>query len=228
MGNPRGNAVVLLVRRRQLALTFEAFPNKPGLRDQPVDRPLGAFVDYTTSVVRGEGPLAGALKRKQPNRYSELDLPFAVAVSETSLIPFDDSASIPFGDPASHRANVMFGTPEIDFGGGSGPRWVRRGNGVWQGPGARPRNRRLAACSSPAVSRPGPSARHALNGGTIRSPSGLYRMDCFPMSPPGASPVQTRRARSPCRPHRQREPLAPWCSSSPGQPGNGSPVPAPR
>ena len=196
------------------ALTFEAFPNKPGLRDQPVDRPLGAFVDYTTSVVRGEGPLAGALKRKQPNRYGELDLPFAVAVSETSLIPFDDSASILFGDPASHRANVMFGTPRSTSAAAPVPAGYAEAMVSGRGPeraratvGSRP-------CSSPAASRPGPSARHALNGGTIRLPSGLYRMDCFPMSPPDASPIRTRRARSPCRPHRQREPLAPWCSSS--------------
>jgi hypothetical protein len=120
------------------ALTFEAFPNKPGLRGHPVDRPLGAFVDYTMAgIVRNEVPLAGALKRKQPNRYGDLELPYVVAVSETSLIPFDDAAA--------HRANVMFGIPRLDFSDGSSPRWVRGNDGVWQRADAGPRNRRLAA-----------------------------------------------------------------------------------
>jgi hypothetical protein len=53
---------------------------------------------------------------------------------------------IPFGDDlAPHRANVMFGTLKIEYGGGSGPHWVREGDGVWRSLGARPRNRRLAA-----------------------------------------------------------------------------------
>lgn len=82
-------------------------------------------------------PLAGALKRKQPNRYGDLDLPYVVAVSETSLFPFDDAAA--------HRANVMFGIPRLDFSDGSGPRWVRGNDGVWQRADAGPRNRRLAA-----------------------------------------------------------------------------------
>lgn len=39
----------------------------------------------------------------------------------------------------------MFGTQKIEYGGGSGVRWVRQGDGFWRGPAARPRNRRLAA-----------------------------------------------------------------------------------
>lgn len=120
------------------AITFDAFPNKPEVRGQPVDRALGIFVDYTANIARGEGPLAGALRRKQPSRYGDLPLPYVVAVNETSLIPFGD-------DLAPHRANVMFGTLKIAYGGGSGPHWVREGDGVWRSLGARPRNRRLAA-----------------------------------------------------------------------------------
>jgi hypothetical protein len=119
------------------AITFDAFPNKPELRGQPVDRPLGIFVDYTLNTVRDETPLARALKDKQPSGYGDLPLPYVVAVNETSLIPFDP--------PEPHRTNVMFGTPKIEYGGGSGPRWVREGDGFWRGPGAHPRNRRLAA-----------------------------------------------------------------------------------
>jgi hypothetical protein len=118
-------------------ITFDALPNKPELRDDPVDRPLGLFVDYTADIVRGETALARALKDKQPSGYGDLPLPYVVAVNETFLLPFHS--------PESHRVNVMFGTPKPSYLDGSGLHWVRQGNGFWRGPGAHPRNRRLAA-----------------------------------------------------------------------------------
>lgn len=117
-------------------LTLEAFPNKPELRDQLVDRPLGLFFEDTASIVRDEIPLTRALKRKQPSRYGDLSFPYVVAVSETSLSPFD---------PTPHRTNVMFGSLKVVYGDDPAPRWVRAGDGIWRGPGAHPRNRRLAA-----------------------------------------------------------------------------------
>jgi hypothetical protein len=118
-------------------ITFDALPNKPELRGQPVDRPLGLFVDHTANTVRGETPLVRALKDKQPSGYGDLPLPYVVAVNETSLIPFDS--------PEPHRANVMFGTPKPGYIDGSSLHWVRKGDGFWRGPSALPRNRRLAA-----------------------------------------------------------------------------------
>jgi hypothetical protein len=117
-------------------LTFEALPNKPEFRDQPVERPLGTFFDQTRGVIRDEDPLARAVRRKQPSRYGDLAWPYVVAVSET---PFDP------GDTESHRSNVLFGRQMITYGDGHNPRWVRIGDGIWRGPGAHPRNRRLAA-----------------------------------------------------------------------------------
>jgi hypothetical protein len=117
-------------------LTIEAFPNKPQLRDQPVERPLGMFFEDTGDAVRDEIPLVRSLKRKYPSRYGDLPLPYVVAVSETLLTPFD---------PTPHRTNVLFGSPKLMYGDGLGPRWVRVGNGIWRGPAAHPRNRRLAA-----------------------------------------------------------------------------------
>jgi hypothetical protein len=117
-------------------LTFEALPNKPEFRSQPVERPLGMFFDETGGLIRDEDPLMRALKRKQPSRYGGLTWPYVVAVGET---PFDP------GDTESHRTNVLFGRNAIKYGDGHDPRWVRLDDGIWRGPGARPRNRRLAA-----------------------------------------------------------------------------------
>ncbi len=47
-----------------MPLSTETFPNKPEFRDQPVERPLGMFFDETGGVIRDEGPLVRALKRK--------------------------------------------------------------------------------------------------------------------------------------------------------------------
>ena len=118
------------------ALTIEALPNKPELRDQPVERPLGMFFEDTSDAVRDEIPLKGALKRKAPSRYGDLTLPYAVAVSETLPNIFD---------PVPHRTNVLFGNLKFMYGDALGPRWVRASDGIWRGPGAHPRNRRLAA-----------------------------------------------------------------------------------
>jgi hypothetical protein len=118
-------------------LTFEAFPNKPELRSQPVERPLGMFFDSTVDgVIRDEDPLTRALKRKQPSRYGSLAWPYVVAVREIPFIP---------DDTESHRTNVLFGRSAVQYGDGYDPRWVRLGDGIWRGPSARPRNRRLAA-----------------------------------------------------------------------------------
>jgi len=116
-------------------VTLEAFPNKPEQRDQPIDRPLGMFFEDTMDTM-DEIPLMRALKRKQPSRYGDLSFPYVVAVSETSLTPFDAT---------QHRTNVMFGSARLVYGDDFGPRWVRAGDGIWRGPGAHPRNRRLAA-----------------------------------------------------------------------------------
>jgi hypothetical protein len=118
------------------SLTLEALPNKPELRGQPVDRPLGMFSEDAMDPAEDEVSLMRALKRKQPSRYGDLPLPYVVAVSETSPTPFD---------PTPHRTNVMFGSLQIIYGDGRGPRWIRAENGIWRGPGARSRNRRLAA-----------------------------------------------------------------------------------
>jgi hypothetical protein len=118
------------------ALTFEALPNKPELRDQPVDRPLGIFFEDTSDTVRDEIPLMRALKRKSPSRYGDLSLPYVVAVSETLSTIFD---------PTPHRTNVMFGSLKFMYGDALGPRWVRASDGIWRGPGGHPRHRRLAA-----------------------------------------------------------------------------------
>jgi hypothetical protein len=120
------------------AITFDAIPSKPEARGRPADRALGIFVDYTVPAVRGETPLLHALKDKQPRGYGDdLPLPYVVAVNETSLSSF--------GSPEPHRANVMFGTLEPGYVAGSTLQWVRKENGFWRGPGAHPRNRRLAA-----------------------------------------------------------------------------------
>jgi hypothetical protein len=118
------------------ALILEALPNKPELREQPVDRPLGIFLEDTAGIVRDEIPLMRALKRKQPSRYGDLPLPYVVAVGETSVLPFD---------PTPHRTNVMFGSLKVVYGDDPAQRWVRTGDGIWRGPGAHPQNRRLAA-----------------------------------------------------------------------------------
>jgi hypothetical protein len=118
-------------------LTFEAFPNKPELRGEPVQRPLGMFFDSTADgLIQDEDPLRRALKRKQPNRYGILAQPYVIAVREAPFIT---------GDTESHRANVLFGHSAVTYGDGRDPRWVRLNDGVWRGPGSRPRNRRLAA-----------------------------------------------------------------------------------
>jgi hypothetical protein len=118
-------------------LTFEAFPNKPELRGRPVERPLGMFFDGTAGgLIKDEDPLRRALKRKQPSRYGDLTWPYVVAVGETPFAP---------DDTESHRTNVLFGHSAVKYGGGRDPHWVRVEDGIWRGPGARPRNRRLAA-----------------------------------------------------------------------------------
>jgi hypothetical protein len=118
-------------------LTFEAFPNKPELRGQLVERPLGMFFDSTSGgLIKDEDPLRRALKRKQPSRYGSLAWSYVVAVREMPFIPDDTD---------SHRTNVLFGRNAVQYGDGRDPRWVRLSDGIWRGPGARPRNRRLAA-----------------------------------------------------------------------------------
>jgi hypothetical protein len=118
-------------------LVFEAFPNKPEIRSEPVERSLGMFFDSTVGgLIRDEDPLTHALKRKQPSRYGTLAWPYVVAVREMPFAP---------NDTESHRTNVLFGRSALQYRGGCDPRWVRVGDGIWRGPGARPRNRRLAA-----------------------------------------------------------------------------------
>lgn len=120
------------------AISFEAYPNNKQARGKPAERALGIITDYTMRPAKAETPLLRALKDKHPRAYGDrLALPYVVAVNETSLNPFDA--------PEEHRANVMFGTSEPGYFDGSTLHWIRRENGFWRGPGACPRNRRLAA-----------------------------------------------------------------------------------
>jgi hypothetical protein len=118
------------------SLVFEAFPSKPEYRSQPAARPLGMFIDETGGLIDDERPLRGALSRKRPSYYGNLELPYVVAISEE---PFAH------GHEAWHRQNVMFGHHALEHGPVRPVRAVRMEDGIWRGPGARPRNRRLAA-----------------------------------------------------------------------------------
>jgi hypothetical protein len=116
------------------SLVFEAFPNKPEHRGQPARRPLGVLMDKPIGPIDDEGRLRGALRRKRPGDYGDIALPYVVAICEEAFV-----------DDAWHRENVLFGHQAIEFGPGLPPRSVRKPDGTWRGPGARPLNRRLAA-----------------------------------------------------------------------------------
>jgi len=99
----------------------------------------------TTALARcplqpGDGSFSNSYRPrsggKSPSRYGDLSLPYVVAVSETLSTLFD---------PTPHRTNVLFGSLKFMYGDALGPRWVRASDGIWRGPGAHPRNRRLAA-----------------------------------------------------------------------------------
>jgi hypothetical protein len=115
-------------------LVFEAFPNKPEYRGRPAERPLGVFMDKPIGLIDDEGRLRRALRRKRPSEYGDLALPFVVAISEE-----------PFDADAWHWENVLFGHTAVQYGPGQPTRSIRMSDGFWRGPGARPRNRRLAA-----------------------------------------------------------------------------------
>jgi hypothetical protein len=93
------------------------------------------FKDETGGLIEDERPLRGALSRKRPSRYRDLALPYVVAIQEED--PFD-------GD-AWHRQNVLFGHHALAYGPGLPVHAVRMEDGIWRGPGAKPRHRRLAA-----------------------------------------------------------------------------------
>jgi hypothetical protein len=118
------------------SLVFEVFPSKPEFRGIPTTRTLGVFMDETGGMIQDERPLRRALKRKAPSHYGDLELPYVVALSEE---PFAH------GHEAWHRQNVIFGHHALEHGPGRPVRAVRMEDGIWRGPGARPRNRRLAA-----------------------------------------------------------------------------------
>ena len=118
------------------SLVFEAFPSQPAYRGQRAQRPLGMIMDETGGLIDDERPLRRALTGKAPSRYGELALPYVVAIAEEPFSSFDERW---------HRTNVLYGHDAIAFGDGRPPRPVRQPDGIWRGPGASPRNRRLAA-----------------------------------------------------------------------------------
>lgn len=118
------------------SMIFEAFPVKPEVRGEPIDRPLGMFMDETGGYIDDETPLRHALARKAARRYGDLDHPHVVAVNEHPFAP---------GHSDWHRKNVLFGREAVAFGDGQPARSIRQSDGHWRGPGQRPRNRRLSA-----------------------------------------------------------------------------------
>src|SRR5258708_18446457 len=117
---------------------------------------------------RGQGrdPVDACPETQAPEQVRRPALAIRRAVSETLSTLFD---------PTPHRTNVLFGSLKFMYGDALGPRWVRASDGIWRGPGAHPRNRRLAAvlfasqltpwtvdqaelewCDNPFANRPGP------------------------------------------------------------------------
>lgn len=118
------------------SMIFEAFPVRPETRGQPIDRPLGMFMDETGGLIDDETRLRRALARKAASRYGDLDCPYVVAVNEHPFAP---------GHSDWHRKNVLFGRDAVTFGDGQPARSIRQPDGHWRGPAQRPRNRRLSA-----------------------------------------------------------------------------------
>jgi hypothetical protein len=136
-GMRRGGANPALVRRYRLVSGARGFPSKLEFRGQSASRPLGKFMDETGGLIEDDKPLRHSLSRKRPSRYGDLSLPFVVAINEDPFL---------FGDDEFHRMNVLFGHLAVEIDRGSREtRSVRMPDGFWRGPGALPRNRRLAA-----------------------------------------------------------------------------------
>jgi hypothetical protein len=118
------------------SLVFRTFPSRPEYRGQPASRPLGMIMDETGGLIDDERPLRRALNDKAPRRYGDLTLPYVVAIAEE---PFSSD------DEEWHRTNLLYGHDAIAYGDGQPPRRVRESDGIWRGPAAAPRHRRIAS-----------------------------------------------------------------------------------